>query len=172
MVSGVISSKRACMSFETCGEVLLFGIPASFTSSLSRISARGASFVRHCLLLQQPLGWTRDRLQLAVQEVQTSDRSVVFDLCSTIAKPLDATRHGAGVMEILLVHRGSRLIHLSLLLMPSTMPLFQGSVLALTTASASSASPSRKPIRSTIPEARTLAFHFSKPAFPSRLREP
>jgi hypothetical protein len=172
VVSGVISSKRACMSFETCGDVLLFGIPASFTSSLSRMSPRGASFVRHGFLLQPPLGWTRGRLQHAVQEVQTCDRSVVSDLCSTLAKPLNATRPGAAVREILLVHRGSRLIHLTLLMKPSTMPLFQDCVHALTTASASSASPSTKPISSTIPEARTSAFHFSKPAFPSRLREP
>src|SRR5438128_1728087 len=53
----------------------------------------------------------------------------------------------------------------------SWVPLFQDSLHPLMTASASSASPSTKSLRSAIPERCTAAFHFSHPAFPSRWRK-
>ena len=54
----------------------------------------------------------------------------------------------------------------------STMPLLQVKLHPLATACASSASPSTKAISSAIPLAWTAAFHCSKRACPSCLREP
>jgi hypothetical protein len=65
-----------------------------------------------------------------------------------------------------------RLIHFTLLMNPSTIPLLHVKLHPLATASASSVSPSTKAISSAIPLARTVAFHCSSRACPSRLREP
>ncbi len=64
-----------------------------------------------------------------------------------------------------------RLIHFTLLMNPSTMPLLQVKLHPLATASASSSSPSTKVISSAIPLARMAAFHCSRRICPSRLRE-
>ena len=93
-------------------------------------------------------------------------------LCQRVSEQLGEAERGGSRSGKPACPYELRLIHFSLWLNPSTIPLLHAWVQALAIATASSASPSAKLISSLTPEAYTATFQCSNRLFPSRLREP
>ena len=88
-------------------------------------------------------------------------------LCQRVCEQLDASLTRRWSSEKPACPYQLRLIHFSLWLNPSTIPLLHDWVHALAIATSSSVIPSTKLISSLIPEARTASFQCSKRLFPS-----